>query len=325
MWGNYEIASLVTWLNNYNQDKPAENKIGFFGLDVYCLWESMTEVMPYLKGAEPNVLKAAQKVHSCFQPFNADAALYAQAVVNMESDCRTETSRFWGAVQKLTKDKPAKSEADFVMEQNALVALNGERYYRAMVSSGTQSWNIRDEHMTSTLKRLLSFHGAGSKAIVWEHNTHVGDARYTDMAQSGEVNVGQLIRKELGEENVFIVGLGTYEGTVIAAKQWGAPYETMEVPKAEAGSWEDILHKLNTGNKLILSKDIRENKFLKKPIGHRAIGVVYHSDGIQFPHFVPSVMPRRYDAFVFIDKTNALHPIEIKLRNEPPDLYPSGT
>jgi erythromycin esterase-like protein len=179
--------------------------------------------------------------------------------------------------------------------------------------------------MTTTLKRLLSFHGAGSKAIVWEHNTHIGDARYTDMAQSGEVNVGQLIRKELGEENVFIVGLGTYEGTVIAAKQWGAPYETMTVPKAEAGSWEDILHRLNPGNKLILSKDIRENKFLKKPIGHRAIGVVYHSDGIQFPHFVPSVMPRRYDAFVFIDKTNALHPIEIKLRNEPPDLYPSGT
>jgi erythromycin esterase-like protein len=325
MWGNHEVASLVTWLNHYNQSKPAADKVGFFGMDVYCLWESMTEVMPYLQGAESSVVKAAQKVHSCFKPYSADAQQYALAVANLEDDCRSETSRFWRSVQKFTEDKPAANEKNFVLQQNALVALNGERYYRAMVSNSAESWNIRDNHMTETLKRLLSFHGPASKAIVWEHNTHVGDARYTDMAQSGEVNVGQLVRKEFGENNVFIVGFGTYEGSVIASRKWGDPFEKMEVPKAEPGSWEDILHNLSPSNKIIFSKDIRENKFLKKSIGHRAIGVVYHPEAVQFPQFVPSVMPRRYDAFIFIDHTNALHPINIKTRNEPPDLYPSGS
>ncbi len=281
--------------------------------------------MPYLKEAGPSIVKAANKVHDCFQPYNADAQQYALAVANLEDGCRTETSRFWRSVQKLTEEKTAKTESDFVMEQNALVALNGERYYRAMTKGGPESWNIRDNHMMATLKRLLSFHGPTSKAIVWEHNTHVGDARFTDMAESGEVNVGQLVRKEYGEEKVFIVGFGTYQGTVIAATAWGAPFKVMEVPKAEQGSWEDILHKTGATDKLVLSKDIINDKFFKKQIGHRAIGVVYHPDNVQFPYFVPSVMPRRYDAFIFIDRTNALHPLDIKLRNEPPDLYPSGS
>ena len=324
MWGNHEIASLVTWLNYYNQDKPAKDKVGFFGLDVYCLWESMAEVMPYLPASEPSVLKAAEKVHKCFQPYNADAQEYALAVANLEEDCRTETSRFWRSVQKITEKKAERNEGDFVMEQNALVALNGERYYRAMTSSGSESWNIRDNHMAETLKRLLEFHGPESKAIIWEHNTHVGDARYTDMAREGMVNVGQLVRKEYGEDNVFIVGFGTYQGSVIAAEEWGKPFKKMEVPRAEQGSWEDILHKLNASDKIIFSKDIRENKFLRKSIDHRAIGVVYHPEQVQFGYYVPTVVPKRYDAFVFIDKTTALHPLNIKLRNEPPDLYPSG-
>jgi erythromycin esterase-like protein len=325
MWGNYEIASLVTWLNDYNQTKAAADKVGFFGLDVYCLWESISEVMPYIKSADASVVKAAQKVHHCFQPYNADVQQYAIAVANLEDDCRSETNRFWKSIHKLTEDKPTRNEADFVMEQNALVALNGERYYRAMVTSGSASWNIRDEHMAETLKRLLSFHGADAKAIVWEHNSHVGDARYTNMAENGEVNVGQLVRKEVGENNVFIVGFGTYQGTVIASEEWGKPYKKMEVPKAESGSWEDILHKLNPGNKIIISKEISENKFFKRPVDHRAIGVVYHPAEVQFPYYVPSKIHKRYDAFIFIDNTQALHPIPIKLRNEPPDLYPSGS
>ncbi len=178
--------------------------------------------------------------------------------------------------------------------------------------------------MAETLKRLLAFHGPDAKAIIWEHNTHVGDARYTDMAGEGMVNVGQLVRKEYEENNVFIVGFGTYQGSVIAAEEWGKPFKKMEVPRAEQGSWEEILHELSASDKIILSKDIRENKFLKKSIDHRAIGVVYHPEEVQFGYYVPTVVPRRYDAFVFIDKTTALHPLNIKLRNEPPDLYPSG-
>ncbi|MFC6998015.1 erythromycin esterase family protein [Rufibacter roseus] len=325
MWGNYEVASLVTWMNRYNQEKPKEDKIGFFGLDVYCLWESMTELMPYVK-EHPELVESAREVHRCFQPFSSDAMEYARAVANASANCRAETNRLWRDVQKLGKaEGAAKSEAQFVAEQNALVAYNGERYYRAAVESNTESWNIRDRHMTQTLQRLLAFHGPQSKAIVWEHNTHVGDARYTDMASSGEVNVGQLVRQEYGQENVFIIGFGSYQGTVIAARGWGAPIETMEVPPAQQGSWEQILHQLSPSDKIIFSKDLKNNKPLNRPVGHRAIGVVYNPQIEHLGNYVPSVLPKRYDAFLFIDQTHALHPIEtITVRNEPPDLYPSG-
>lgn len=325
MWGNYEVASLVTWLNAYNQTQPASSEVGFFGLDVYCLWESMTELMPLLPRSETALLSAARKVHRCFQPYSADAQQYAEAVASAGADCRGETLRLWNALRKVD-GFPGGAEARFVAGQNALVALNGERYYRSMVDANSESsWNIRDRHMTQTLRRLLDFHGPRSKAIVWEHNTHVGDARYTDMVRSGEVNVGQLVRKEYGEENVFIVGFGSYQGSVIAAKAWGAPYQEMEVPAAVAGSWEYLLHEMGPANKIILSREVRNEKSLKRPVGHRAIGVVYHPHLEHLGNYVPSVIPRRYDAFLYIDRTEALHPIPTPAASEPPDLYPSGT
>jgi len=325
MWGNYEVASLVTWLNGHNQGRPAAARAGFYGLDVYCLWESMTELMPLLPPSETGLRSAAQKVHRCFQPYSADAQGYAEAVANAEADCQGETNRLWNAVRKLSDGRPP-DETRFLMEQNALVALNAERYYRAMVGFTESSWNIRDRHMAQTLGRLLNFHGPQSKAIVWEHNTHVGDARYTDMARSGEVNVGQLVRKEYGEENVFIVGFGSYGGSVIASRAWGAPMQKMTVPPAVAGSWEHMLHQMGPTDKIILSKDIRAEQGLKKPVGHRAIGVVYDPRSEHRGNYVPSVIPRRYDAFVYLERTEALHPIPIPLSaNEPPDLYPSGS
>jgi len=326
MWANHEVAALVSWLNAYNQGKPAKEKVGFFGLDVYCLWESMTALMPYLQG-NPSLLKSAKQVHRCFQPFGADARQYALAVAHADGNCRAETLRLWNAIQKQNKPEgTAPNEAQFVAEQHALVALNAERYYRTMVHSNTASWNIRDRHMAQTLQRLLAFHGPDAKVVVWEHNTHVGDARYTSMAASGEVNVGQLARKEYGEENVFIVGFGSYSGSVVAAPGWGAPIQVMEMPPAVAGSWEQILHQLGPANKLILSKDIRSEKYLNRPVGHRAIGVVYNPELEQLGNYVPSVIPKRYDAFLFIDSTQALHPIgTIDASNEPPDLYPWGT
>ncbi|HEV7349933.1 erythromycin esterase family protein [Telluribacter sp.] len=324
MWGNYEVASLVTWLNAHNQSRTTQEKVGFYGLDVYCLWESMTELMPYIQGADPALVKAAQNVHQCFQPFSADAQEYARAVANASADCRVETSKLWNTISKQSNGTP-RIEALFVAQQNALVALNGERYYRSMVSSNTESWNIRDRHMAQTLRRLLDFHGPDSKAIVWEHNTHVGDARYTDMVNSGEVNVGQLAREEYGQDNVYLVGFGSYSGTVIAGSSWGAPLQTMPVPEAMPGSWEQILHELSPTNKIILSKDIQANEYLSKRIGHRAIGVVYNPAIEQRGNYVPSVLPKRYDAFLFIDQTRALRPIlPPTSATQPPDTYPSG-
>lgn len=323
MWGNYEVASLVTWLNQHNQAKTAREKAGFYGLDVYCLWESMTELRPYLQNTQPALVTAADKVHQCFQPYGGDGEQYAMAVSNASADCRNQTNNLWQSIRTYTGNTTEKTEAELVMQQNALVALNGERYYRSMVSSGNESWNIRDRHMAQTLDNLLEFHGPDSKAIIWEHNTHVGDARYTDMKNEGMVNVGQLAREAYGEKNVYIVGFGSYQGSVIAASSWGAPIQNMRVPEAIKGSWEEFLHRDGATDKIILSRELANNTQLKKSIGHRAIGVVYNPSREQ-GNYVPSIIPQRYDAFLFIDQTTALKPINTSPRNEPPDTYPSG-
>ncbi|WP_207955368.1 erythromycin esterase family protein [Segetibacter sp. 3557_3] len=186
-----------------------------------------------------------------------------------------------------------------------------------------ESWNIRDRHMSQTLNRLAEFLGPDSKIIVWEHNTHVGDARYTDMADQGMVNLGQLARESFGSENVFAVGFGSYQGSVVAASSWGAPIKNMPVPPAPANRWEGYLHTIGSPNKIILSAEVKDHPALQKPLGHRAIGVVYDPDREQ-GNYLRSIIPKRYDAFIFIDKTSALHPIGVQQRIEPPDTYPSG-
>jgi erythromycin esterase-like protein len=322
MWGNQEIASLVTWMNGYNQTQPATNKVGFYGMDVYCLWESVSELMPFIQGND-SLMRIAADVAQCFRPFNASGEDYALAVMNSSTTCKTQTARLWQSVLNYTGGTTAKTEPAFVAQQNALVAYNAERYYTAMVSSSSSSWNIRDEHMAQTVQRLLEFHGPDSKIIIWAHNTHVGDASYTDMARYGEINIGQLMRERFGRENVYIVGFGTYSGKVIASNEWGGPIQTMNVPNAPRGSWEYLLHQQGGDNKLIFSNEIREVQSLQQSIGNRAIGVVY-DPGNERGNYVPSVIPNRYDAFLFFDQTTALRPLNTPARNEPPDTYPWG-
>ena len=178
--------------------------------------------------------------------------------------------------------------------------------------------------MAATLKRLLEFHGPDAKIIVWAHNTHVGDARFTDMGPAGMVNLGQLARQEHGAENVYIVGFGSYTGNVTAASEWGSNIQTMHVPKARRNSWEDMLHKAGPYNKVLFSNELRQNTSLMKSLGHRAIGVQYNP-GAESGNYVPTVIPERYDAFIFIEKSTALKHIPIAVKgNEPPDTYPSG-
>ncbi|HEX9980820.1 MAG TPA: erythromycin esterase family protein [Flavobacterium sp.] len=323
MWGNYEIASLATWMNRYNQEKANNEKVGFFGLDVYCLWESMDELMPHIRGND-SLTKMAIDVRKCFQPYSADPGEYALGVATATADCRKQTERLYRAIMKFTGGATARAESQFVVQQNALVARNGENYYRTSVSSDIESWNVRDRHMMQTIKRLLELHGPDSKIIIWEHNTHVGDARFADMGSPQIVNVGQLVRQEYGRENVFIVGFGSHRGTVTAASGWGSAVETMRVPAAKKGSWEDVLNHAGPENRIIISDELRANKFYMKKWGHRAIGVAYNPNS-EGGNYVKSVIPNRYDAFIYISQTTALRPIPILPRNEPPDTYPSGT
>src|SRR5205823_3943209 len=185
----------------------------------------------------------------------------------------------------------------------AFVAKNAELYYRTMVRGGSASWNVRDHHMVDTLDRLMAHHerfNPGAKAIVWEHNTHIGDARFTNMASAGMVNVGQLVRQAHGEDGVVLVGFGSHRGSVIAGDEWGAPMRRMRVPDARAGSWEDVMHSATPDAAAVLVFADRDDGGvvgLDEPIDHRAIGVVYDPRHEHWGNYVPTLIPRRYDAF----------------------------
>ena len=197
---------------------------------------------------------------------------------------------------------------------NAEALKGAESYYRTMVSGGADSWNLRDRHMADTLDRLMQFHGPDAKAIVWEHNTHIGDARYTDMARDGMYNIGQLVRQEQGDTDAVLVGFGSYQGTVIAERRWDAPMQVMDVPPAIPGSWEHALHQLDAEDRLLLfnTRSVTGDG-LAVPRVHRAIGVVYDPRRDRYGNWVPTVMGRRYDAFCSFGTTEALHPLHLEM------------
>jgi erythromycin esterase-like protein len=310
MWANLEIVQLMEWLRHYNTDKTEQSKIGFYGLDMYSLWESMDEIIGYLKktNASENQIKLAEKAFSCFEPYAGDEQLYGITAWAEETNCTDE-------VVKLLKEMQYKRQHEFVndnesalsAELNALVAVHAEQYYRSMIGGGPESWNIRDRHMTEALQKLMSFHGKEAKSIVWEHNTHIGDARATDMKRDGMVNVGQLVRESYGKENVFSVGFATGRGTVIAGTTWGSPAKVRNVPPAISNSWEDIFHQANPIDQLIIFKSHQD--LMSENRGHRAIGVVYDPYK-ERGNYVPTRLSDRYDAFIYIEETHALEPLE---------------
>jgi erythromycin esterase len=208
-------------------------------------------------------------------------------------------------------------DAQFAAEQNARAAVGAEAYYRAMVRGGPESWNVRDTHMADTLDELVRHHSSDParadsgrvRTVVWEHNTHVGDARFTDMSQAGMVNVGQLVRERHGEEATVLVGFGSHRGTVIAAEAWGAPTSEMTVPPARKGSTEDLLHhRLPAGSALFVFPEAQQG-WLAEERSHRAIGVVYRAEAERWGNYVPTVLGRRYDAFLWFDQSRALTPL----------------
>ena len=243
MWANQEVVTLAEWLRRHNDGRPDDQKAGFYGLDVYSLWESLYAIMAYLQRNDPSALRAAWRALRCFEPYGEDVQEYAHATRFVPDSCEDEVVGLLRELRRSIREHPDDGrEARFAAEQNALVLKNAEAYYRSMVRGGPESWNLRDSHMAGTLERLMKHHGPRAKAIVWEHNTHIGDARYTDMADTGEFNVGQLVRERHGHDGVVLVGFGSYRGRVIAGRRWEAAMQRMRVPPAREGSWEDVLH-----------------------------------------------------------------------------------
>jgi erythromycin esterase-like protein len=328
MWANEEMVGLAEWLRRHNDGLPEGRKVGFYGLDVYSLWDSLHQVVGYLGKRDPAAHQAARRAFQCFEPYGEDVQQYARATRWVDESCEEEVVRLLAELRRSGEAYPQDGrEAHFNAEQNALVVKNAEHYYRTMVRGGPESWNVRDRHMAETLRRLMRQHGPRSKAIVWAHNTHVGDARFTDMAGDGMVNIGQLVREEHIEEGVMLVGFGSYQGSVIAGEEWDAPMEEMTVPPGRPGSWEDVLHRAGPADRMLLLDEARTNQDFLEERGHRAVGVVYHPQYEHYGNYVPTVLPHRYDAFLFLNETQALQPLhEVKARaeGEVPETYPSG-
>lgn len=307
MWANREILELVEWLRQYNEDKPDHAKVGFYGIDVYSLWESMSEIVKYLDTKDSADLELAKRAFECFEPFGRDEQSYGASASLFGEGCEDEVIALLRQLQDKWKDvHPQDQENALSAELNALAVKGAEAYYRTMIRHDAESWNIRDRHMVEALEKLMEFHGEAARTLVWEHNTHIGDARATDMADDGMINVGQLLREKHGSD-VYAIGFGTYQGTVIAGMTWGAQPEEMNVPPAIVNSWEELLHRDGAEDKLLLF-DKSENVLDETLIGHRAIGVVYHPER-ERGNYVPTIISKRYDAFIYIDETKALTPI----------------
>ncbi|WP_346838624.1 erythromycin esterase family protein [Microbulbifer sp. SAOS-129_SWC] len=323
MWANWEMVAFTEWLRRHNDTRP-QRQAGFYGLDMYSLWESLEAIIHHVRDRDPQSLALAERVLYCFQPYGRDEQRYARHALMSDGDCADEVIEL---LLRLVHRRPrfdTDPEGDFDAEQNAHVMVNAERYYRTMMTAGAGSWNLRDTHMMETLNRLLQRHGDNSKGIVWAHNTHIGDARATDMRHEGMFNIGQLAREEWGREQVRLVGFGSHRGSVIAARSWGSPGQKMAVPAAPPHSWEGAMH-LALGRDSLLPDLARGGAALHQPRGHRAIGVVYRPE-YERGNFVPTELAQRYDAFVYLDETRALHPLHIEAAGEvtPPDTYPWG-
>lgn len=327
MWANWEVVALGNWLQNHNKGLSANLRVGFYGLDVYSLWESMESIMQYLKMTDPEALKVAEEAFACFEPYRKDEGRsYAHATRFVPDLCTDEVVGLLKEIRHKLPQYNTDYENVFSAEQNALITVNAEKYFRAMLQGGGHSWNVRDMHMAETLDRLLKFHGGNSKAIVWEHNTHIGDARATDMVDDGMYNIGELARLHHHDKGVILIGFGSYKGSVTAGRSWGATMQTMKMPEAREGSWEYMLHKAGGKNKLLIMEDFMQtDEVMENHIGHRAIGVVYDPEYEKYGNYVPTILPLRYDAFIYLEETTALHPLHIKPDgHQIPETYPFG-
>ena len=324
MWANHDVAEFLTWLHGHNLARPDQQRVGFYGLDVYSLWDSLWQIMTWLETNAPDAIPAAMTAWQCFLPYGEDPQRYAWSTRLVPTSCEPEVVALLVQIRDRTRERMRWDEDAFDAAQNAEVAANAEHYYRTMVRGDRQSWNIRDHHMSDTIDRIAEHHGAGSNGLVWEHNTHIGDARATDMARAGMVNVGQLLRQRHAQDGVLLIGFAGHRGTVLAAQSWGEPEQVFPVPDAPAGSLEDLLHHtLGCPAVLVFGQD-RSGPWLSRPLGHRAIGVLYDPTR-ESGSYVPTRLGARYDALLWLEDTTALRPLHHEPRPSEPELETAPT
>ncbi|ERP31916.1 erythromycin esterase family protein [Chitinivibrio alkaliphilus] len=309
MWANEEFLSFVKWLREYNESRPIQEHVGLYGVDVYGQWEAMDALQDFVDIHIPDKSDKVAEYVGCFAPYNRDERAYARAVFQQGASCASAMDSLVACVKKARREAGKSDPAYFSAVQKARAIHGAERFFRLSTKQGPESWNSRAKHFFSTTEQLRDFHGSESRGIVWAHNTHVGDARATIMAQVGQVNIGSVARERLGDSAVRILGFATSEGEVIAGRQWGAPWEEMTMPEPMEGSLENLFsQKEDSLFFLDFTHPISEESPLMSPINHRAVGVVYQPHNEQ-GNYVPSLVPHRYDGMIYIHRTTALTPL----------------
>jgi erythromycin esterase-like protein len=331
MWRNSDVAEFVAWLREWNDALPAgASKVGFYGLDLYSLHASMEAVVRHLEEVDPAAAQRARERYACFDHFGADPNVYAyttgsRGVETCEQEVVAQLLDLYriGADAASRDGRPA-ADRQFFAEQNARLVVHAEQYYRAVFRGGVESWNLRDRHMAETLDELAGHLGSPespAKSVVWAHNSHLGDARATELGERGELNVGQLVRERHGRASL-VVGFTTYEGTVTAASDWGLPAERKVVRPALPGSWEELLHGMGP------SRFMLEPKALSRLGGRRlerAIGVIYRPQTERQSHYFHARLADQFDVVIHIDETHAVEPLERTSEweeGELPETYP---
>jgi protein-L-isoaspartate(D-aspartate) O-methyltransferase len=329
MWRNCEVDGFVRWLRAHNRDAGDGRQAGFYGLDLYNLGAAMRAVIDYLDEEDPEAAAVARERYGCLMPWTREPQAYGLMAVR-EGYGRCEE----GAVQMLRemlekRMTPGDEDRDEWLDAaaNARLVRNAEQYYRAMYRGAAESWNLRDTHMYETLCQILEARGPGSKAVVWAHNSHIGNAAFTEMGQlREELNIGQLVKERFGDE-ARLIGLGTHAGTVAAATDWDGEMEVKQVRPSLPESYERICHDSGIPSFLL---DLREgeNEAARAALAdarlERFIGVIYRPDTERWSHYAEAELPRQFDAWVWFDETEAVTPLPGETQPGEDETYPFG-
>jgi protein-L-isoaspartate(D-aspartate) O-methyltransferase len=328
MWRNQEMRGFIDWLHNHNSSKPYDFRCGFYGLDLYSLYISARAVTKYLDGIDPDLATIARQRYGCLSPWEADPAAYGHAALTgAYKNCEPAVTRMLVDLYAKHQEYGHHNGERFLdAAQNAQLVANAERYYRVMYYGSRASWNLRDGHMFDTLQNVLQFHGPKSKAVVWAHNSHIGDASATEMSARGEHNIGELCRKGFPGQT-YHIGFGTDHGTVAAASTWDGAMEVKSVLPSHPQSYERQFHLTNTPGLILPMRPGHELDVtieLSKPRLERAIGVIYRPEAELASHYFEAELPRQFDEYIWIDETSAVTPLPADQIPGVPDTYPFG-
>ena len=330
MWANTDVVEFAQWLRDFNQAKTSEDEmVGFYGLDLYSMHSSIDAVLEYLDRVDEETARVARQRYGCLTPWEQNPASYGQAAISGKyRECEQD-------VISILKDLMSK-RLDFAQQdgqrffnaaQNARLVANAEQYYRVMYYSSRESWNLRDSHMFETLRNLLTFRGPDSKAVVWAHNSHIGDASATEMGARGEHNIGQLCREKL-EDRSYHIGFGTDHGTVAAASSWDGPMEIKNVRPGREGSYEWLYHLTGVESFLLPLGSEHSHESIRRQLMEqrleRAIGVIYRPETELQSHYFQAIMPRQFDELIWFDETRAVQPVEHDEKEGVPETFPFG-